>query len=442
MTLRETGVAATVEEQVLRLAQLGVESGLRGLVASPRELAALRAAHGDGIKIVTPGIRPAGADAHDQKRALTPAEALAGGRRFSRHRAPDYGRAGPARRARAASRDRGRCCHEPVPVSKAGRLRRSRAEPDAAMNMAIDEALLEFSQEPTLRFYGWRRPSLSFGYFGKFADVAGRRRSARSRPALDRRRECAAWRRSDLFADHSRTAPRFCKGPRAIYAAVHAAIRDATPARRSARRNWRARPRQKFRTPVSPIPVRDDVLIAMGKDRRRRPTPDARAVFFIRAASKSPGCRRPFANASAAGSAAESSTREIPSSRPRPRGGARGRKIRHRRMVAALLATLYSALVKISANGAAAPTSVAGPLTRVFQPVQAELQQVDQRISGAGQRLRSGDRRLRRLCRWRRRQTPAPAPRPPQRRRHRSARLGASRSRCHRGIDPPRHPRA
>ncbi len=77
--LRETGVATAVEEQVLRLAQLGVASGLRGLVASPHELPALRAAHGDRIKIITPGIRPAGADAHDQKRALTPAQALEAG---------------------------------------------------------------------------------------------------------------------------------------------------------------------------------------------------------------------------------------------------------------------------------------------------------------------------------------------------------------------------
>jgi orotidine-5'-phosphate decarboxylase len=78
-TLRETGLAATAEEQVLRLARLGVARGLRGLVASPRELPALRHTLGDEIKIVTPGIRPAGADAHDQKRALTPAEALRAG---------------------------------------------------------------------------------------------------------------------------------------------------------------------------------------------------------------------------------------------------------------------------------------------------------------------------------------------------------------------------
>ena len=42
----------------------------------------------------------------------------------------------------------------------------------AAMNMSIDEALLESAMIPTIRFYRWRSPSLSFGYFGKFSDVA------------------------------------------------------------------------------------------------------------------------------------------------------------------------------------------------------------------------------------------------------------------------------
>jgi len=44
--------------------------------------------------------------------------------------------------------------------------------PSAAINMAIDEALLETAVVPTIRFYGWRSPALSFGYFGKFSDVA------------------------------------------------------------------------------------------------------------------------------------------------------------------------------------------------------------------------------------------------------------------------------
>ena len=43
----------------------------------------------------------------------------------------------------------------------------------AALNMAIDEALLETAKVPTIRFYQWDHPALSFGYFGKFGDVAG-----------------------------------------------------------------------------------------------------------------------------------------------------------------------------------------------------------------------------------------------------------------------------
>ncbi len=42
----------------------------------------------------------------------------------------------------------------------------------AAMNMAIDEALLESAAVPSIRFYGWQSPALSFGYFGRFSDVA------------------------------------------------------------------------------------------------------------------------------------------------------------------------------------------------------------------------------------------------------------------------------
>src|SRR5436189_4258680 len=42
----------------------------------------------------------------------------------------------------------------------------------AAMNMAIDEALLEHAKIPLIRFYRWYSPALSFGYFGRFSDVA------------------------------------------------------------------------------------------------------------------------------------------------------------------------------------------------------------------------------------------------------------------------------
>src|SRR5207237_9146703 len=44
----------------------------------------------------------------------------------------------------------------------------------AALNMAIDEAILESATQPAIRFYRWERPALSFGYFGQFADVEGR----------------------------------------------------------------------------------------------------------------------------------------------------------------------------------------------------------------------------------------------------------------------------
>jgi lipoate-protein ligase A len=49
---------------------------------------------------------------------------------------------------------------------------RDDASRSAAMNMAIDEALLEIATAPSIRFYRWDHPALSFGYFGKFADVA------------------------------------------------------------------------------------------------------------------------------------------------------------------------------------------------------------------------------------------------------------------------------
>lgn len=77
--LHAVGVTDNATAQVKRLAQLAIDSGLRGLVCSPRELPVLRAALGPDIKLVTPGIRPAGSDAGDQKRTLTPTEAMAAG---------------------------------------------------------------------------------------------------------------------------------------------------------------------------------------------------------------------------------------------------------------------------------------------------------------------------------------------------------------------------
>src|SRR5437667_1759933 len=78
-TLREVGITDTVENQVLRLARLGVEAGIHGVVASPREIKTLRREFDDRIKIAVQGIRPSWAEPGDQKRFMTPREAIEAG---------------------------------------------------------------------------------------------------------------------------------------------------------------------------------------------------------------------------------------------------------------------------------------------------------------------------------------------------------------------------
>jgi orotidine-5'-phosphate decarboxylase len=78
-TLREVGISEKVDEQVLRLARLGIENGVDGLVCSPHEIKTLRAEFGDKIKIVVPGIRPSWSEPGDQKRFMTPREAIDAG---------------------------------------------------------------------------------------------------------------------------------------------------------------------------------------------------------------------------------------------------------------------------------------------------------------------------------------------------------------------------
>ncbi|NOU85097.1 orotidine-5'-phosphate decarboxylase [Paenibacillus sp. LMG 31460] len=75
----EIGLTGTVEQAVIRYARLAHSAGLQGVVASPLEVTAIKAACGDGFVTVTPGIRPAGADVGDQSRIMTPAEAFAQG---------------------------------------------------------------------------------------------------------------------------------------------------------------------------------------------------------------------------------------------------------------------------------------------------------------------------------------------------------------------------
>lgn len=73
--LARQGIAGSAQEQVLRLAALAHGAGLAGVIASPQEVAALRAEHGPDFHIVVPGIRPAGGSEGDQARVATPADA-------------------------------------------------------------------------------------------------------------------------------------------------------------------------------------------------------------------------------------------------------------------------------------------------------------------------------------------------------------------------------
>jgi orotidine-5'-phosphate decarboxylase len=77
--LAQVGLAGPPQEAVLRLARLAVEAGAGGLVCSPQEVKAVRAAVGAGPLLVVPGIRPAGADVGDQARVATPAAAVGDG---------------------------------------------------------------------------------------------------------------------------------------------------------------------------------------------------------------------------------------------------------------------------------------------------------------------------------------------------------------------------
>ncbi|PSJ21088.1 orotidine-5'-phosphate decarboxylase [Halomonas sp. ND22Bw] len=77
--LSEVGVTATPAEQVERLAALARDSGMDGVVCSAQEAGRLRTLCGDDFLKVTPGIRPATADAGDQRRVMTPTTAMAAG---------------------------------------------------------------------------------------------------------------------------------------------------------------------------------------------------------------------------------------------------------------------------------------------------------------------------------------------------------------------------
>ncbi len=98
--LEAVGQRGPVRGQVLRLARLAQESGLDGVVCSAQEIAALRRACGPGFVLLVPGIRPAWAAKGDQKRVMTPAEAISAGADYLVIGRPITGADDPAAAAR------------------------------------------------------------------------------------------------------------------------------------------------------------------------------------------------------------------------------------------------------------------------------------------------------------------------------------------------------
>jgi orotidine-5'-phosphate decarboxylase len=80
LELDQVGIERSPADQAVLLARLAIDNGMDGVVASPQEISLVRSiSGGSDFIIVTPGVRPAGSENHDQKRVMTPAEAIARG---------------------------------------------------------------------------------------------------------------------------------------------------------------------------------------------------------------------------------------------------------------------------------------------------------------------------------------------------------------------------
>ena len=99
--LAQIGAQGPVSELVVKRARLAIDAGCAGVVASPHEIAAVRAIAPPGFLIVTPGVRPAGAEHGDQKRVMTASEARAAGADLVVVGRPLRNASDPARAARA-----------------------------------------------------------------------------------------------------------------------------------------------------------------------------------------------------------------------------------------------------------------------------------------------------------------------------------------------------
>ena len=80
--LGELGFASNAEQSAVALAKIAVTAGARAIVCSPFEAGAIRSAVGDGVTLITPGVRPVGSAAGDQKRVMTPAQAIEAGANY------------------------------------------------------------------------------------------------------------------------------------------------------------------------------------------------------------------------------------------------------------------------------------------------------------------------------------------------------------------------
>jgi orotidine-5'-phosphate decarboxylase len=105
--LDAVGQKKPARDQVLRLAELAKKCGLDGVVCSAHEIVSLRKALGEDFLLVVPGIRPAGSDMEDQKRVMTPADALKAGANWLVIGRPIVAAADPAAAAAAVAAEIG-----------------------------------------------------------------------------------------------------------------------------------------------------------------------------------------------------------------------------------------------------------------------------------------------------------------------------------------------
>ena len=112
----ELGVNRSVSDHVVALACLAQDCGCDGVVASPHEVSAIRDACGDSFVLVVPGVRPAGADIGDQKRVMTPSEAVQAGADYLVIGRPIYAAPDPLAACKAINDELSQ--HIPSPASR------------------------------------------------------------------------------------------------------------------------------------------------------------------------------------------------------------------------------------------------------------------------------------------------------------------------------------